>query len=263
MKRRISPHDQRRTSSCRLRTLHRAHPMSAPVSNLRVFVRWDEAAPIYAGEEFACTITLKNIAIPESRPTSRSRTASTANGSTSTADVERLPLRPKTVSAHHGLPSARAASTSEQGQWYQHPTSTVPAHLAHGAPSARDPDVVRKHRSVSIVSLGASQGGGSSVQASNRASTTAPGRTAKHHARSASLQVVSKWTNGGLIPPSTASTCLLRGLLPDDHRASQVHVQRHYLYPPLPVRLLPQEAPAPSANREHISPRGLDLRLGR
>ena len=228
MKRRISLHDQRRTSSYRRRTLRLAHPicpMSEPASNLRVFVHWDEAAPIYAGEELACTITLKNIATPERRPTSRSRTASTANGSSSTADVKQFPVRPKTVSAHHGLPSGRAASTSEHGQGYQHPTSIVAPRRAHGAPSARDPDVVRARaadvsrrqhqRSVSIVSLGGGQGRGSAVQASNRASTAAPGRPARYHARSASLQVVSKWTNGGLIPPSTAaSTCRLRdGLL--------------------------------------------------
>jgi len=179
--------------------------MSAPLTNIRVFVQWTQQT-VFAGEDIECQITFKNIANTPTPPRT-SLHPSSANGSASaSADRQR-----KTAVSQIKDNSSVAPRSSSSSKGHRTTLSlNVPAApngpqsasgLFNGASSRASKDGNPHKRSVSIISIGASEGGGDDFT-SHGSFSERPRGGARGHARSASLQMVPRRhaMNGG--PPS-------------------------------------------------------------
>jgi hypothetical protein len=165
------------------------HTMSA--SNIRVFVQWKNAT-VFAGEDVECTITFKNVALPEGRDRSPARKQ---NGLAPGGERQRK-LPPVQSSTR---PSVSRNSSYVSQQPPPPPRGHRPA-LSLNTPSAvgerRSPvppngatgnnTSGQKHgRSLSIMSIGTD-----AATETSRDRGAAAGRPARGHARSGSLQIV-------------------------------------------------------------------------
>jgi hypothetical protein len=165
-------------------------------SNIRVFVQWKNAT-VFAGEDVECTITFKNVALPEGRDRSPARKH---NGLAPAGDRQRK-LPPVQSSTR---PSVSRNSSYVSQQQHQPPPPPPPrGHrpaLSLNTPSAigerRSPvppngaigssTSGQKHgRSLSIMSIGTD-----AATETSRDRGAATGRPARGHARSGSLQIV-------------------------------------------------------------------------
>jgi RAB6A-GEF complex partner protein 2 len=163
-------------------------------SNIRVFVQWKDST-VFAGEDIECTITFKNVALPEGRD--KSPGPSKKNGFAPGGERQRkLPpvhsstrpsisrnssfgsqIPPQQVRGHRPALSLHTASTTGDKR------SPVPPTAGFNNGSAVS---AHKHgRSLSIISMGTDAA--TEVSRDRAASPRRPGRG---HGRSASLQVV-------------------------------------------------------------------------
>ncbi|KAL5118986.1 Golgi membrane exchange factor (Ric1p-Rgp1p) subunit [Pleosporales sp. CAS-2024a] len=161
-------------------------------SNIRVFVQWKNAT-VFAGEDVECTITFKNVALPEGRGRSPARTH---NGFAPGGDRQRQ--LPRVHSSTRPSASRNSSFTTAQK-----PPAQVRAHgpalslytpSSVGSPrSPARPSAATAHstggqnhgRSLSIMSLGAD----AAPETSRDRGPSSP-RPARAHARSGSLQIV-------------------------------------------------------------------------
>jgi len=212
-------------SSCRLiaapdELLPRPQPVSLfptmSASNIRVFVQWKDST-VFAGEDIECTITFKNVALPEGHERSPTRRPngfamggerqrqrklnvppvhSSTRPSVSRNSSFASQLPPSHVRGHGPALSIYAPSTAG-GR-----ASAVPPSPAHGngngSGSGNNASAQKHGRSVSIVSLGTDAG---TELSHDRSIPTR--RPARGHGRSASLQVVPGRPNSY---PSTKNT---------------------------------------------------------
>ncbi|KAK1826302.1 Rgp1-domain-containing protein [Podospora conica] len=196
-------------------------PASVPVSNIRVFVRWQDQV-VFAGEEVKCTITFKNTARPPQpaghplRPSQLSTTSASRHASADGRSRQPSPLSP-VGSQHRGKanaglappPSARghrstlsltvpsAASRARAGSgslpWSPATTRTPRSGNSNGGGSQSEGGGHGHKRSVSIVSIGSVStvdGGGQGTSSG----TAKQQRPARGHARSSSLQIAPRGT---------------------------------------------------------------------
>lgn len=176
--------------------------MSNPLSNIRVFVNWTEQT-VFAGEDIECKITFKNIATTPAPPRS-SLQPPTANGFIHGDRQRKSPAtqikRESTISPRPGAPSRGHRTTLSlnvpAGSIRPLPTSAS----LNGAPPKSAKDGGHK-RSVSIISIGASEGAAEDIR-SHGSLAERPRAMTRGHGRSASLQIVPRrhGVNGG--PPS-------------------------------------------------------------
>ncbi|KAL2073474.1 hypothetical protein VTL71DRAFT_10800 [Oculimacula yallundae] len=169
--------------------------MSAPSTNIRVFVNWTQQT-VFAGEDIECQITFKNVSnAPAPTPTRTSLHPSSANGSAS-ADRQRkaavAQIKDHTSfvspSAPHnkGHRTSLSLNVSPVAIGSQHPTSVF-----NGIPSRASKDASSHKRSVSIISIGASEGGGGDLT-SHGSLPDRPRGASRGHGRSASLQIIPR-----------------------------------------------------------------------
>lgn len=174
-----------------------SNPIQTQPSSLRVFVQWSEQT-VFAGEDIECQITFKNVATPPSQ----SRTTlhpSNANGSASRAGAQGKaptasvkspsPLSPRPHPAPQGRGHRSALSLSvPAGSLRSQPVSTS---WGSGHPSRAAREGGQHKRSVSIISIGASEGGvdDSSVRSGFM---ERPRGVTRGHGRSASLQIIPR-----------------------------------------------------------------------
>ncbi|CZT45115.1 related to RGP1 Reduced growth phenotype protein [Rhynchosporium secalis] len=178
--------------------------MSAPVSNIRVFVNWAQQT-VFAGEDIECQITFKNISNTPTPPRT-SLHPSSANGSTSTDRLRKTALAHSKDSTsfvspappiNDGHRTSLSLNVSPLLSGTQHPAGPF-----NGPSSKISKDASSHKRSVSIISIGASEGGGGDLTSQGSLSER-PGGSSRGHGRSASLQTVPRRyaVNG----PSTAA----------------------------------------------------------
>lgn len=171
--------------------------MSASLTNIRVFVTWAEQT-VFAGEEIECQITFKNTAIASAPKTSLhpSNGSAAAERQKKTAVShfrDNTSLSPRISSSSRGPPSSRGHRTTMSLSAPIAPVASLPAVSAsvNGAP----PKVARgghaHKRSVSIMSLGASEGGVDDFR-SHGSLSERPRAGPRGHERSASLQLVPR-----------------------------------------------------------------------
>ncbi|PVH83666.1 Rgp1-domain-containing protein [Cadophora sp. DSE1049] len=177
--------------------------MSAPLTNIRVFVQWTQQT-VFAGEDVECQITFKNIANAPTPPRT-SLHPSSANGSAS-ADRQRktavsqikdngsLAPRPSSSSKGHRTTLSLNVPAAPVG-----PQSA--SSLFNGASSRASKDGNSHKRSVSIISIGASEGGGDDFN-SHGSFSERPRGGARGHGRSASLQIVPRRHAINGVPPT-------------------------------------------------------------
>lgn len=174
--------------------------MSTPSTSIRVFVQWTEPT-VFAGEDIECNITFKNIA---STPTPLRTTLhpTAANGFVPRAQRQRkappsqtkpsatLSPRPAVSRGHRTTLSLNAPAGSVRPPPISGPWNGGPPKLAQDGGSHK--------RSVSIISIGASEGGIEDV-AGHGSVNEKPRRLSRGHGRSASLQIVPRRhaINGG------------------------------------------------------------------
>jgi hypothetical protein len=180
--------------------------MSNSTSNIRVFVHWAEST-VFAGEDVECQITFKNIApVPDlSRSPSRS---SKTNGFAPGVDRQRKasPLQNAAANSRTLAPQNLHPSSSAKGH-----RPTLSLNVTPGATRLQDgptswsasqngAPVSHKHkRSVSIISIGASDTAADINQSHNGVNSIgSPRRPRRHHARSASLQIVPRRAGGSI-----------------------------------------------------------------
>jgi RAB6A-GEF complex partner protein 2 len=178
--------------------------MSTPLTNIRVFVQWAEQT-VFAGEEIECQITFKNIATVPA-PSKASLHPSAANGFASGGERHRKTptSQIKTNSALSSRPSPpnrshrTSLSLSTPGG---HTQAQSPGGSWNGEPSRASKDGGTHKRSVSIISIGASEGAFDDLK-SHGSLPERPRGMSRGHGRSASLQIVPRryGVNGG--PPS-------------------------------------------------------------
>jgi hypothetical protein len=161
-------------------------------SNIRVFVQWKNAT-VFAGEDVECTITFKNVAIPERRGRSptharngfapggeRQRKLPPVHSSTrpsvsrNSSFASHIPPPPSHLRGHRPTLSL---STSAAGEL----RSPVP----QGAAIGNNTGGQSHGRSLSIISLGTD-----AATEVNRDKSATPARPMRGHARSGSLQIV-------------------------------------------------------------------------
>lgn len=175
--------------------------MSSAASTIRVYVRWAEPT-VFAGEEVACDITFKNIAAV---PGTHNSTAHAKNNAGSgTNDRHRKPVNAAQIAEARGRSQHPSFSLPvPQGRGHRSTLSlNVPAsarplkaeqqsHTDPGAGKASKGHGHSHRRSVSIISLGASDTGGAEVGVVTNGSES-PRVPFRQHGRSASLQVVPR-----------------------------------------------------------------------
>lgn len=178
--------------------------MSTQSTNIRVFVQWTEQT-VFAGEEIECQITFKNIATVPA-PSKASLHPSAANGFASGGERQRKSptaqvktnsaLSPRPSPPNRGHRSALSLSTPVGHT----PSQSTPGSWT-GEPRKASKDGGTHKRSVSIISIGASEGGFDDLT-SHGSLPERPRRMSRGHGRSASLQIVPRryGVNGG--PPS-------------------------------------------------------------
>jgi len=172
------------------------------LTNIRVFVNWTEQT-VFAGEDIECQITFKNIAtIPP--PSKSTLQPPSANGFSPGGDRQRklpaaqikrdptLSPRPSTQSRGH---RTTLSLNVPAGSVRALPTST-----SWNGGAARSSKDGGHKRSVSIISIGASEGVPDDI-ASNGSLIERPRAATRGHGRSASLQIVPRrhGVNGGPI----------------------------------------------------------------
>jgi RAB6A-GEF complex partner protein 2 len=164
-------------------------------------VQWTEQT-VFAGEEIECQITFKNIATVPA-PSKTSLHPSAANGLTSgggrqrktpTAQIKtNSTLSPRPSPPNRGHRTALSLSTPAG---HTQPQST--AGSWNGQPPKATKDGGTHRRSVSIISIGASEGGFDDLK-SHGSLPERPRGMSRGHGRSASLQIVPRryGVNGG------------------------------------------------------------------
>ncbi|KAH7356938.1 Rgp1-domain-containing protein [Rhexocercosporidium sp. MPI-PUGE-AT-0058] len=178
--------------------------MSAPLSNIRVFVQWTQQT-VFAGEDIECQITFKNIANPPTPPRT-SLHPSSAHGSAS-VDRQRKTAVSQIKDSANLAPRSPSSSKGHRTTL----SLNVPAGLIgsppasglfNGTPYRASKDGNSHKRSVSIISIGASEGGVDDFT-SHGSFSERPRGGPRGHGRSASLQIVPRRhaINGGG-PPS-------------------------------------------------------------
>jgi hypothetical protein len=161
-------------------------------SNIRVFVQWKNAT-VFAGEDVECTITFKNVALPEGRGRSPGRAQ---NGFAPGGERQRkLPpvhssTRPS-VSRNSSFASQIPPPSHIRGHRPALSLST-PTNAGGGRSPAPQSAAFGNNtgghshgRSLSIISLGTD-----AATEVNRDKSGTPGRPMRGHARSGSLQIV-------------------------------------------------------------------------
>jgi len=175
--------------------------MSTPLTNIRVFVQWAEQT-VFAGEEIECQITFKNVATVPA-PSKASLHPSAANGfagggerhrKSPTAQIKTnstLSSRPSPPTKGHRT-ALSLSTTAGPGQVQSAPGSWI------GEPGKTNQDGGTHKRSLSIISIGASEGGFDDSK-SQGSLPEQPRRLSRGHGRSASLQIVPRryGVNGG------------------------------------------------------------------
>lgn len=170
-------------------------PRTMSPSNLRVFVQWTNAT-VFAGEDVECTITFKNVAVPEGRDRSPVRKH---NGFAPGGERQRkLPLPPvyssttrPTVSRNSSYTTAHKPPSNVRGHrpaLSLHTPSTPGERKSPVLPSGafgNNTGGQRHGRSLSIMSMGTE-----GAAETSRDRTSIPARPARGHARSGSLQIV-------------------------------------------------------------------------
>jgi RAB6A-GEF complex partner protein 2 len=175
--------------------------MSTQSTNIRVFVQWTEQT-VFAGEEVECQITFKNIATTPA-PSKASLHPSTANGFASSGERQRKApttqiktnstLSPRPSPPNRGHRTTLSLTT---------PVGSVQTQSAPGSWNGGPPKVSKEggthKRSVSIISIGASEGGVEDLK-SHGSLPERPRAISRGHGRSASLQIVPRrhGINGG------------------------------------------------------------------
>lgn len=182
-----------------------ARTMLPSPSNIRVFVQWSEQT-VFAGEDIECQITFKNVAAVPNTPRS-SPHPSSLNGFTLGGGRERksTPLQTPAVQGKNTISHNSRAAPSGRGH-----RSTLSLNVPVGSgrsnqvPGPRNSDHSevgtedRSHkRSVSIISLGISEGPGDEV-ITQRNVAEGSRRPSRGHIRASSLQIVPRRssTNG-------------------------------------------------------------------
>jgi len=192
--------------------------MPPSASTIRVYVRWTEPT-VFAGEEVACEITFKNIAaIPGAQQTA---TNSKNNAGANVADRHRKPVNAAQIAEARGRSQRPSVSTPvPQGRGHRSTLSlNVPASARilkpeqqpndSGASKASKGQGHSHRRSVSIISLGASDTGGGEVSVVTNGNES-PRLPFRRHGRSASLQVVPRRGQlGGSSPQSGTAKVIL------------------------------------------------------
>lgn len=171
-------------------------------------MQWTEQT-VFAGEEIECQITFKNIATV-SAPSKASLHPSAANGFASGGERQRKSptaqvktnsaLSPRPSPPNRGHRSALSLSTPVRHT----PSQSTPGSWT-GEPRKTSKNGGTHKRSVSIISIGASEGGFDDLT-SHGSLPERPRRMSRGHGRSASLQIVPRryGVNGG--PPSAPVT---------------------------------------------------------
>lgn len=189
--------------------------MSAPLTNIRVFVQWTEQT-VFAGEDIECEITFKNVAtapIPSRTSLHPSSAAGNGNATGNANGFAQGGERPRKVpSVHNKNGSASPRPRPQKPPQKGHKTTlslNVPPSSAHSqrtseswtAPVNGAKQGKGHNRSVSIISIGASESSTIGDFAGNGSVVDRP-RKSKGHGRSASLQIVPRrnGVHGG--PPS-------------------------------------------------------------
>lgn len=176
--------------------------MSTSLTNIRVFVQWTEQT-VFAGEDIECQITFKNVATTPIaskttlHPTSangfaqgeRQRKSPTPQIKAITRPSSKLPPPNRGHRATHSFsgPVSTGRSQLGSGSWAGGQGKTTTEGSTH-------------KRSVSIISIGASEGGTGDA-GSHSSKLDGPRRAPRGHGRSASLQIVPRrhGLNGGPI----------------------------------------------------------------
>ncbi len=180
--------------------------MSAPLTNIRVFVQWTEQT-VFAGEDIECEITFKNVAtIPTHSRTTLHQSAANVfapgrerqrkGPATQVKGSTLSPRPPKTARGHRTALSLNAPVTSLRS-----------SHVGSGSWSGRLPRAGKESgshkRSVSIISMGASETA-LDDKASLNSIPEGSRRISRGHGRSASLQILP-WKNGVAVGPGSGS----------------------------------------------------------
>ena len=212
-------HDLLRATTARC--LLAASTTSKMSSNVRVYVHWKYPV-VFSGEDLECTIVFKNVA-PILRP-SRGPISPSEIASNRQRQQNPAPLQTSTRSAA-GPTVPISGVTPPRGRGHR-PTVSLNAPLSNekvpgpGSRTRDQHDIAafgQKHRrSVSIISLGGlvkggedSEGGGGPGQAA------AARRSGRNHVRSASLQVLPRWSANGEGGPASGLISLSRRI--EDH----------------------------------------------
>lgn len=188
--------------------------MSPSTSNIQVYVQWSEAT-VFAGEEVGCQITFKNIAAAPGAP--RIPSTSTANGSITLGERQRKTAISSQITDVHGRASKPPTSHPLPPKRGHRSTLSLNVPVSSKFPqrdlrSGNDavPDTASRspghshRRSVSIISLGATETAGSEISGTTKANES-PRIPFRRHGRAASLQIVSRRPNSnGTGPPSTS-----------------------------------------------------------
>lgn len=194
--------------------------MSAPLTNIRVFVQWTEQT-VFAGEDIECEITFKNIATTPAPSRTSLHPSSAAgnghgngngNGSGNGNGFAPGGERPRKVPSVHNKNGAASPRPRPQKPQRGHKTTlslNVPPSSAHSqrtsdswtAPVNGVKTGKGHNRSVSIISIGASESSTIGDFAGNGSVVDRP-RKSKGHGRSASLQIVPRRNNVHAGPPS-------------------------------------------------------------
>lgn len=186
--------------------------LPASSSTIRVFVQWKEQT-VFAGEDIECQITFKNVAPP---PTPRA-----PHPSTSTSNAFSPAAR---KSAHVKNGSPLNPHPSHQGKGHRSTLSlNVPAGPIRAPPastswSARNAatksprDGGQHKRSVSIISIGATESVPEDTASHHGSLVERPRNLSRGHGRSASLQIVPRGLgiNGAPIP---CKQCIYSGTM--------------------------------------------------
>lgn len=186
--------------------------MSSPLTNIRVFVQWTEQT-VFAGEDIQCEITFKNIAttpIPTSAPASLHPHSALGNGFAPGGGPDRQRQTPISQTKNSSASSTRRSQWTNKGH-----RSTLSLNAPAGSTRPQPPPDAWNavpprtggnggkghHRSVSVLSIGASDKG-IFGDISGHGNTAERPRGPKKHGRSTSLHIVPRrqGINGG--PPS-------------------------------------------------------------
>lgn len=180
--------------------------MSAPLTNIRVFVKWSQQT-VFAGEDIECQITFKNIAnLPTQSRASLHPQA--GNGLVHGERTDRQRKIPQLQRKSNSAASSRGTSTTRGHRATLSLNTPVtsaglpPATNAWTTTPSKDTKAGHNHkRSVSIISLGTSDAG--TQDGPNHVSSVERSRgSSRGHGRSASLQIVPRRNGMTGGPPS-------------------------------------------------------------